>query len=63
MPLGVVMLACLLAVSLGSRTRWVLVPCASVMAMSVITRAHRRGDCAISSPATGTATTSASSRS
>ena len=42
-PLGLVMVTCLLAVLLGSRSRWVLVPCASVMAMSVITRSAPEG--------------------
>lgn len=42
-PLGLVMLVCLAAVLLGSRTRWPLVTCAAVMAMSVITRSAPEG--------------------
>jgi hypothetical protein len=61
-PLGLLMAVCLAAVLLGSRTRWPLAPCAAVMVMSVIARSTPKGLCAISSRATGTATTSASSR-
>jgi hypothetical protein len=42
-PLGLVMLACLAAVLLGSRSRWVLAPCAAAMAMSVIARSTPEG--------------------
>lgn len=42
-PMALVVLACGAAVLLGSRSRWLLVPCAAAMAMSVATRALPEG--------------------
>lgn len=43
LPLGVVMLACAAAVLIGSRSRWLLVPCGAAMAMSVASRSVPEG--------------------
>ncbi|AXK46077.1 DUF6541 family protein [Brachybacterium saurashtrense] len=42
-PLGLVMLVCAAAVLRGSGSRWPLVPCAAVMAMSVLARSVPEG--------------------
>ena len=42
-PMGLLVLACGAAVLLGSRSRWLLVPCAAAMAMSVAARSLPEG--------------------